>query len=197
MKVTDNMLKFRCNGINDKNNNTKQNIILGIIILFLMAKIIFLAISVCDLQTFASCTFVLTGSFAILFAFPRIEAILHEFGHLFSIVIIAIFLRLRVYPKISSETTDSGSTVLKTTSNIDDILRKNKMYSFIRFYSLSGIIVVTLFLIALYKLLYGINILIDNAIIGSVCAITYHELFSLCSRRKTNDFNIFIHPELF
>jgi hypothetical protein len=71
------------------------------------------------------------------------------------------------------------------------------MYSFIRFYSLSGIIVVTLFLIALYKLLYGINILIDNAIIGSVCAITYHELFSLCSRRKTNDFNIFIHPELF
>lgn len=181
----------------DKNINNKQNIVLGIIILSLMFKVITLAISGYDLKTFISCVFVLIGSFTIWFALPKIEARLHEFGHCISIAIIGVFMLRIVYPSISSETSESGSTVLKTTSNIDDVLRNNKMYFFIRIYSLGGVGFIFLFCITILKFFYGINFIIDNAIIGMFLAFIYHELFSLLNGRNTNDFNIFLHPELF
>ncbi|KAF5044300.1 hypothetical protein DSECCO2_493260 [anaerobic digester metagenome] len=182
----------------DKNSNTKQKIALGIIMLFLMYNVINLAISGLSLNKFISCSFVLIGSFLICFALPSIEAMLHEFGHCLSICIIGVFMLRLVYPKISSETSEpSGSTVFKTTSNIDDVLRKNKMYFFIRFYSLGGVLFVFLLCYTAYKLFYKVNDLFDMLIIGISLSCVYHELFSLLNGRKTNDFNVFLHPETF
>ena len=47
------------------------------------------------------------------------------------------------------------------------------------------------------KLLYGINLIANNAIVGMPLAFIYHELFSLLNDIATNDLSIFLHPELF
>ena len=166
-------------------------IILSIIDLY---KLIAIVLSSCDIIQLLISS-ILGLCVLILFIIkPDTECILHECGHVIAVLYIGVISKLDVQVSVAKV-----GNCFKTSSNIDEWLNINRKYFFIRIYSLGGLFFIMLICTMIDYVSFTVKhcIYIKCFLLFASNTFIYQELVGLCNGIKTNDLNVFLHPENF